>query len=774
MRWICIFLLLGVNSLICQHVELYIKDFSTKQAVGAANIVHAKKPIAKADQNGFVSVDMNYKIVSVYALGYDTTEVILGGNSQIVYLDKKDKRLKEVVIKPVIDAYAHRWIDLLIQQAEENHPKTLPSYQFYSYSKFVADAEQDTAVKLKNKKDSTDYIETKRLLDSSKLFVWEKLTIFKHDSRYGSKKILLNSNMSGFKQPIYEALAMTLDEVNFLPRIFRTEQYKEYYFRMEDSFYANHRKTYTISFFPFRKYKSKRSRSGYIHIDSAYAGILRYQGTTKDGFFEIQNQIVEDKFFTKELFMRMTNSMIRMDNFNTTTTYKLRVENIETPKIHEKSDFKGYDNEISVKLNDEDSKKILTQLRGEDSLNAKEIHTFQALDSMVQSQNVESKLRLLLALRSGSLKLGLVNFNILDLLQYNSYEGLRTTLSGETNMNFHRKHTIQGYIAYGFRDKKFKYGLGWTYLLNYQNQSKLSINISDDISPVGREYSRLASKINLFDYSVNAWFLDKYYQRHRFAISYQQDLHKYLEQKTWVQLERISNLFTYTYQGKTISNLDIAQLGIDLNYYPKTAYIVTPEGKHIVENKPTKLMVSYRYYHPLNETWSDFQTLQIDANSSWKNPIGKLNFSIYSGITLGDVPINYLYEGRGSANRNNQLLTTFGLGSYRYFETMQPGRLYSDKYLGLFFKQHLPIIDLPNKKKLNFSLIYKALLGDMAHPIEHSLAIESPQKLYQELGIEWDKVINKFPIGLGFYYRLGAYYQGEFEDNFATRLIVNL
>lgn len=107
--------------------------------------------------------------------------------------------------------------------------------------------------------------------------------------------------MSGFKMPIYELLAISLDEVNFLPRIFRGDAYKEYYFRLEDSFQLNGRKTYEVAFFPFKKTKNKRSRHGYVHIDALTYGCMAYKGTTKQGFFELHNQLIENKVFSKTL-----------------------------------------------------------------------------------------------------------------------------------------------------------------------------------------------------------------------------------------------------------------------------------------------------------------------------------------------------------------------------------------------------------------------------------------------------------------------------------------
>lgn len=93
-----------------QSVELTIKDMETKKVIPAATIAYKKKPIAKADMQGKANVSLDYKMVWVYAMGFDTAEVVLGSTQQIVYLYKKDNKLKEVTIKPWIDEYANSLI----------------------------------------------------------------------------------------------------------------------------------------------------------------------------------------------------------------------------------------------------------------------------------------------------------------------------------------------------------------------------------------------------------------------------------------------------------------------------------------------------------------------------------------------------------------------------------------------------------------------------------------------------------------------------------------
>lgn len=757
-----------------QKVELHIKDFDTKQSIIAATIAHKKKPIAKSNTEGKVLIDLEYRVVLVYAMGYDSTEVVLGGTNQIVYLYKKDNKLREVVVKPWVDEFANSLIQNMMDKAKENHPDRLPSYQFYTYSKFIADAKEDTAKPKSEKGDTLELKEASEYMKQNKLFVWERLTIFKHDKNYGTKKILLNSNMSGFKMPIYELLAISLDEVNFLPRMFRTDAYKDYYFRLEDSMLIDGRKTYQVAFYPYRRTRNKRSRHGYVRIDAETYGYMAYKGTTKQGFFELNNQMVEGKIFSKDMFVNTTNSMIQVDNFSTNLIYKLTVQQLEVPKSFSKTDFKGYDAEISPSLNDKKSSEMLVQLRGGDSLDAREKNTFIALDTLVRKNNLEGKLRLLLALRNGDLKLGKFNLDVLDIVRYNRYEGLRLNIAGETNHSFHPRLSFSTRLGYGFGDQRFKYRIGSHYLLNYQNQSKFSLIYENDVFAAGRDFQSLGTKLDYADYHMNLWFFENFYQSHNAKITYQSDLHKYLEQRVSVQYENVSVLFPYAFQGVNMPSTNFINTRLALKYYPKTKFIVTPEGKFKTEEKPTQLTMDYTYRQPIQSLIEPYHVFHLEGKTAIHSPLGKTNIFGHLNYIQGNSPIISLFEGRGSAARNTNLASTFDLGSYRYFETMEPATFYSDRSVSLFIKHNLPKLMINSSRSLNFSFIYKALIGELSMPGDHSISLLAPNKLYQETGLEWNNIIGKLPIGLGFYYRFGAYNTGNFGDNFASRLLISL
>ncbi len=63
---------------------------------------------------------------------------------------------------------------------------------------------------------------------------------------------------------------------------------------------------------------------------------------------------------------------------------------------------------------------------------------------------------------------------------FNDVEGFRLRFGGQTNINFSKKIRLEGFGAYGFRDKKYKYSAGVTYSFNrdYEENPKHFIKAS--------------------------------------------------------------------------------------------------------------------------------------------------------------------------------------------------------------------------------------------------------------------------------------------------------
>jgi hypothetical protein len=101
--------------------------------------------------------------------------------------------------------------------------------------------------------------------------------------------------------------------------------------------------------------------------------------------------------------------------------------------------------------------------------------------------------------------------------------------------------------------------------------------------------------------------------------------------------------------------------------------------------------------------------------------------------------------------------------------TMPSGSFYSDKQVSIFARHLLFSKKVTKQFQFNPTLTYSAMWGNMRDPEQHNMTFDVPSKLYQEVGFELRRII--LGLGLGSYYRIGAYQEPSFSKNLAFRLI---
>jgi hypothetical protein len=81
----------------------------------------------------------------------------------------------------------------------------------------------------------------------------------------------------------------------------------------------------------------------------------------------------------------------------------------------------------------------------------------------------------------------------MNLISFNQVEGTRLRVGFKTNYDFHQKFVFNTYLAYGINDKRFKYQLGFDYILDDKMWTKFSMNYRDDYDLLGISNSPISS-----------------------------------------------------------------------------------------------------------------------------------------------------------------------------------------------------------------------------------------------------------------------------------------
>lgn len=817
----CLFLI----SISYSQIKIQTIDFETGKVVKATKIYSlSNELLGETDNEGYYSLPSEQNKIVLKADGYSDKTEPIGREDKTVFLFPKDKEnskiLNEVVVTAKDDPKALRLLRLMWKNLKNNHPDYLGNYQFSSYTKFAMDANSDSVKLIKNPKDISDSIENafKKTLKKNMLFIGERAMEHKYDSKLGRKNLVVATQTSGMKTPIYEALGAQL-LINELPSSLKEENYKYYRYKLLDSLEINDRKTYKLGYVMRSKYSKDYSKSATFYIDAESFALVKFLGEVSgsyNSYFEIEWEKYKNIWYTKNELVKIQmystpkeeekkeeeNSATKSKNTqkrenqksksktkNKKEEEKTQEEQVESikpwvtiltyfskftsPVEFNKKDFSGYEYEIAPEITKNADEKISGYR--DQQLTEREKLTYVNIDSLSQKFKLERKLKWLMALTKGELEVGKVNLDLFNFLKYNDYEGFRFQIGGKTNYKFSEKFSLHGYAAWATKDNNFKGNLGTDFFVNRKNSGKISLDVFSDVAPSGRNPIRDMSSKEDLRRQINNLYNADYYSYRKASVSYQQDFFKNITINLIVDYQTQLSDFDYAYknnQPRTWYNL--AETSLRIKYAPFAKYMATPSGKVTLEDKYPYFFFNY------TKNWkvfdADFNSDKIDFSTiyGFSTKLGYTNTSLNAGKIMGNTTLMNLYEGMGNAKKGDNTWKRFGVGGINTFETMNVGSFYSDQYISFNLQHYFTRIHLFGQKYLYPKIIYNALIGNMHKPEIHSLHNFSvPDKLYQEVGFELRKLILS-NFGIGTYYRFGTYNSGKFEDNFYVKATLDL
>ena len=699
----------------------------------------------------------------------------------IVLVDKSDPKALEILRK----------VDQLFKS---NSPQSLDSYTYKSYEKVSLDIDQDSIsafnqvfnqnfnlFRKKKTKDSISDVSAKKIFSKSKLFLWERAQEFLYSKKYGEKINILDNRISGLKQPIYEMIALQSNR-NKIPNQIKQENRGLYRFYLTDTIEIEGRKNFVIRFrdVNYKKNVKKRKFTGYIYIDTETFGIKKIESISKN---ENEGNITSiwvffnNKWFLSEESVKLRMSRMMMEDeeksknkennskknkqsFGTYAYLNSKYFDYASPIKEDPKDFKGYN--IAVKNADG---KTLDLYRTE-PLSEREQNTYTTIDSLGKIYNIDSKARVLTGLINGQVRVGSFDFDVGELANYNLYEGFRVGLKAKLNENFNPYFSPDYYFAYGFKDDKWKYGIGLDIKTTLDKNSFFRIEYNDDVNSSGEFYRRLWNfRMRMMNYGNNI-NNDKYYQYKGVSVSYLNDITNGLTLVFAAKRYMEEAKFNYQFRerGAAFENFNTL---FTLKYSPNSTNIMTPQGKSIIERRYPELYFNYEQSY--KAFGGDFNYTRFDALfvHNFKTRLGTTGVRLYGGLVLGEAPIwkHFTMNGLASPKRD----VNFNLTSYLGFATLEGGKFYNDKFVAYYFTHQLPwYFKSIGQNVSSFDLVLRGTIGDMKHPEYHQFRFRKLDHLYQEVGVEWNNFLSTY-FNLGLFYRVGYYTTKNFKQNFAVQ-----
>ena len=534
--------------------------------------------------------------------------------------------LLEVVVKAGENP-AHRIIRNVIARKPINNKRRLGAYQYESYNKVEFDLNR-IPKEMREKKlfkpikfvfDNVDSVNSGERA-SLPIFITESLSDFYYRSDPSLKKeVIKASKITGIENPSISAIMGDMyQNVNIYDNsilIFGKDFtspisdnglfYYKYY--LEDSLYIGNTRCYHIRF------KSKRPQelcfSGNMWIaDSTWAVKRLEMSIPKDAninFINAANVVQEfNKIDTTWMLSKdrlIIDFAVKPDQVGVygrkTTSYKnFDINHPKETKFYELGD-KIIVLDSASKYNDDFWNK-----NRHDSLSAREKKIYHMIDTIKTLPVYRTWVDFFTIFVSGYKTVN--NFEIgpyYNLVSYNKIEGWRARFGGRTSSKFSRWYELQGYVAYGFKDEKFKYSLGFkSFISKKPNRQLVGMTYKSDYEILGQSQNGF-SQDNLF--------------ASLFRTSPLTNLTRVDQTYAWYEREWGAGVSTkFTLIGRTITPLAI-------NAYRYLKNDGTVGTKENIKN--TEIRANIRFAYKEKFISGDFS--RISLGTKW--PVLQINYS---------------------------------------------------------------------------------------------------------------------------------------------------
>jgi len=524
-RLILIVLLwLASISLACGQVTKImglVLDADTKEPIPFAHVYFEGKKIGvSTDFNGEFSIETRERVDSIFisCIGYVTEEkkVTPFIFQSLTFELLPDKiTLQEVVIRPGENP-AEVILRKIIENKELNNKREFDAYEYEKYTKIQFDANnfrerfQERRF-MKHFQFVFDYVDTSTVNAKPylPLLITESVSdyYFKNNPTGRIEKIKA-SNTSGFDNEsitqfmgdLYQDVNIynnhiLLFEKNFVSPIanFGLGYYKYY---LVDSAFIDHHWCYHIMFKPKRKQELTFTGNFWVH-DTTFA------------IKQVEMQAVDDVNlnFIDALALKQSYDHLENKYWMLARDYLLVDFNVieESKKAlgfygHRTTSYRNFvfnqprDNEfykspttVVVQEGAQDKPQAYWDEARHEELTEKEKGIYTMVDSIKKVPIFTTYIDIVYMIVNGYLKWGKFELGPYNkTISFNDIEGVRLRAGGRTSNKFSTRLMLDGYLAYGTKDDKFKYGLGFLYLFSKNPRRGIGSSFFYDLEQLGK------------------------------------------------------------------------------------------------------------------------------------------------------------------------------------------------------------------------------------------------------------------------------------------------
>ncbi|MBP8034431.1 MAG: carboxypeptidase-like regulatory domain-containing protein, partial [Bacteroidia bacterium] len=567
-------------------------------------------------------------IVASYVSYKKLTRAIKRGENQTVNMPMvlEGVNLLEVIVKAGENP-AHRIIRNVISHKEFNNKRKLDAYQYETYNKVEFDLNR-IPKEMRERKifkpiqfvfDNVDSLNSGEK-PSLPIFITEAISDIYYRSNPTLKKEVIRANkITGIENTsitsvmgdmyqninIYDNHILVFGKDFVSPISDNGFFYYKYY--LEDSLFIGNTRCYHIRF------KSKRPQelcfSGNMWIaDTTWAVKRLEMSIPKDANINFINAAnVVQEFEKVDSTWMLSKDRLVIDfamNKNQVGIYGRKTTSYKDFKINQPKDVKFYEFGDKIIVEDDALKQSdeFWNANRHDSLSIREKKIYHMIDTIKTLPVYKTWVDIFTIFVSGYKVVN--NFEIgpyFNLVSYNRIEGTRVRFGGRTSSKFSRWYELQGYVAYGFKDEKFKYSLGFKSFISKKPRRQL----------IGMTYK---SDYEILGQSQNGFSQDNIFAS-LFRTSPLTNLTRVDQTYAWYEREWVDGLTSkLTLAGRTITPL----LSNAYRYYKNDGSIATKEN---IKNTEVRLNVRFAY----KEKFISGDFSRISLGTKW--PVLQVNYA---------------------------------------------------------------------------------------------------------------------------------------------------
>ncbi len=748
-------------------VEGRVTDAKSGEAIAFAAVAFVGTTMGTTtDFNGYYIINVNKPVDSLRCVfvGYNTQTIkVVRNKKQTINFNLQPAayNIGEVVVHAGENP-AHILLRKIIEHKPENDKERYSTYQYEAYNKLQFDLNNFTEKLSKRKalKSISFIFENVDTSESGKaylpFFITETVSDFYYRKSPADKKEVIkaskvsglkNESVSQFLGDMYQNLniydnTIVLFEKNFTSPISNSGLlFYKYY--LTDSTFIDSMWCYKIEYTP--RIKQDFSFTGYFWVHDTTFAIKEIQmQVNKDvninwikDFFVIQKyERVDGKHWMRSYekvvadFNPMKTGTVGL--YGRKTTY---YRNIKVDEPIAEKDLKGAANIVidDGAMEKDDSYWTLTR---PDSLTKAEKTIYKNVDSIKTLPIYRFSADFIYGIVTGYLKTGPVELGpYYSLVSFNLLEGNRFRLGGRTSSKFSRRVELSGYGAYGLRDKQWKYGGGFKWLITRAPRSIIGANYRKDVELMGLnntstvQLNIIASigrrrPLDQLYYTTNA---SAYFEHEWFSGFYNRLT---LNRKIYTP----GGIFSFNQinsDGGTTPVTDITTSEVTLmTHFAYDEKFVNGdlERTSLGTRYPVlTLTATFGFKGVLGSNFK-YQQLKLNIDDRIRlNPFGYTDYNIEIGKTFGRVPYPLLNIQTGNE--------TFAYSSY-YFNMANFYEFATDQYVRLFVTHHfdgLLFNKIPLLRKLKWREVatFKGVIGNVS---EQNRSVYQFPNLMYDLG----------------------------------------